>query len=1189
VSRHPHQPSNELSLEHFSYEALQTAKWEDFERFTIEVLKRYYEPLGLSIARTEKSSGGEIGSDGSRDGEGTVVFGGSRLDQVSTAAVSLASPTLGVLITLWVEVKKRSSKNVNHHDVGGTIFRSSLEYVTKIVFVSNRGFTSQFKKDLERHALQNGKQFGLIDGRTLIQVAQGVLKPQSPTTNRNTATLDARRRHSVTATLHITIDSTVRTVSSPKRIERSIKEPIFVVADCVVAASASPFHVMRLELEHSSSRSKVSISPRSGAVQNTLAAGEHFRAVFVVFPHECQELTLQSFSLSITDAANRPVKTIIKRGPESCLVKGTILPDTMPPSRLTKYRQLCSGIETWISSSVPGAADLVAIAGAGKSHLVRELRATWLSQGVYEVFLDGAKEQTADAVALSLLAQVFPIPLDEVTDDLSAILADWLTKSGLAEGPSKSLARHLCHPDENSAFPFNMSQLGDILALILTKRAEIGPIIFVFEDLHKCLPSSIGLLRSLRASLANLGGSRVFTLFTTREDSIWNDDAVRSEWRASMETMRVGNDVPQFQLGAFTRGEALALISEAIPTIEEHYAEAIVDQVGTTPFAIREALGLLLELKILEPSNKNGVWRLTEPDALLQSIDSQRLRKATHFRLLGLRERHPDWLADFLDSGACLGNTFDVDICLRNAPGVKRGALEKAIGECRLLEVLRSSTSSPSELQFDHDLIRRVLLQDMGSFRQQRIARGLFEESVGKAGNAALASLAYQAGLGNECWSYSLKQADTARNAKRHLEAAHALGLALTVTDQNVAATVFDVQKGRYKPSFDEAIAVAEQCTREELGRLRREQETAELLLRYVEHLVAVGSGGSPSIDRALTEGQMLAERLRDKALRATLKMYQGRQEFNSDRPHESLKLHEESESMFAGLKPSSEVSSRRAQNLVRLAIAYRQTGQLDESRATLIRSLRERGCPDWSLATQVRANLGATYFYLDWDQTRHHWSRALRIADSHNLPDRKVHSLIDVAHLDLLNDKLEAAGHQLEEALLLSRDYGLENSELRCLLNLGCLELMRGDPVEALDLFRKADRLGFRHGIGRRLWRVRANMATTYFVLGDADRSLATDKITLSSMPSLEGVVSLDERPAFSKTRLVLALANIVLRAEHSATHQEMTGDIPEPILAAAKSLAKSVVDDRLDSLPGLRGRHCKKLSGQSFFIITE
>jgi len=291
---------------------------------------------------------------------------------------------------------------------------------------------------------------------------------------------------------------------------------------------------------------------------------------------------------------------------------------------------------------------------------------------------------------------------------------------------------------------------------------------------------------------------------------------------------------------------------------------------------------------------------------------------------------------------------------------------------------------------------------------------------------------------------------------------------------------------------------------------------------------------------------------------------------------------------MFASLKSTPEIRKRRAQNLVRLAIALRQIGQLEESRRELVRALRERKSSDWSLATQVRANFGATFFYIDWDKTRHHWSRALLIAELRNLPDRKVHSLIDVAHLDLLEDQNEKAIQQLEEALVLSKDYGLENSELRCLLNLGCEAMMRGDPVQAIDLLREADRLGFRHGIGRRLWRVRANMATAYFILGDVQRSLATDKITLNSMPSLEGPISLGP-PSFSKTRLVLALANIALRANKSDAHQMILREIPGPILYVAKELASDVVKGRLDLLPGLRGRHCKELSGQRFFVITE
>src|SRR5712691_8236671 len=130
MSRQARHPSSELSPNHFSYDVLQKAEWKQFERFTVDILERYYRPFGLSIVRTIKSSGGDIGSDGSRDGEGTVLFGGAKRDLVSSASPSMVHTDLGVLITLWVEVKQRSKGNINHHDVGGTIFKSSLEYVT---------------------------------------------------------------------------------------------------------------------------------------------------------------------------------------------------------------------------------------------------------------------------------------------------------------------------------------------------------------------------------------------------------------------------------------------------------------------------------------------------------------------------------------------------------------------------------------------------------------------------------------------------------------------------------------------------------------------------------------------------------------------------------------------------------------------------------------------------------------------------------------------------------------------------------------------------------------------------------------------------------------------------------------------------------------------------------------------------
>jgi tetratricopeptide (TPR) repeat protein len=1184
-------PPRSLSLEHFSYEALQTAKWEDLERFTIEVLHRYYEAFGLSISRTEKRSTEDIGGDGAHDGEGVIIFAGSPEQSLtSPASGALVGSGLGVLITLWVEVKKRSRSNVDHHDLGGTIFRSCLECVTKLIFVSNRNFTKRFKEDLAKYALRNGMQFSLIDGHSLIAIAEAVARKDSGPKAATRAGEPPQERYAVKAQLRFALDSLFRYSDlSTADVERGVNEPVFIVADCQVGALPSPHSGLSVELQYKC-EPPLAITPRSGSHQHAVGIGDRFRSAFVIFPDRSSEICLDNFELVISDDAGERLDCEVSRGPEVCLVRGTILPDWVPPSRSRAHQELRAAIRAWWKSGRAHAADVFAIAGAGKSHLVREVRSSWLSLDAYEVFLDGGSDQTATAAALAMLGQLFPIPMDEVTGELSNTLAEWLTRSGLPDGSARSLARHVCHPSESDELPFTTAQLGHFLALILVKRSEQHPIFLVFEDLHKCMPSLISMLKALRQSLERFGRGKVFTLFTTREDSVWDDDAVRRDWRVSMDRMRVGGDVLQLALAGFTREEALDLIRAAIPSIEEHYAESIVEQVGTTPFGIREALGLLIERGIVESGGRNGVWLLIRPDELGRALDSQDLRRATHYRLRGLRERSQDWLADFLDSGACLGKSFSPEVCALNAGATNRLALESALAECRRLEVLRFSPFSPSQLQFDHDLIRRVLLEDMGPFRQRRLAGGLLEKLADREGPQVLSSLAYQAGSAKQCWSYALKQADVAAGAQRHMEAVQALGLALAVTDRNVVAHIFDVQSGRYRPSFDEAIAVAEPCVRPGISKEKSERETAELLIRYVEHLIAVGSGGTPSVDKALTEGMMLAEKLRDSALRATLLMFQGRREFNRDRAAESLKYHEAAETMFTAVEQTEEVNRRRAQNLVRLAISQRSNGAREESRRTLLRAMQVRRWVDWSLATNVRANFGATFFQTDWEQTRRHWQRAVKIAKRRGLADRYVHSLVDVAHLDLLEDKAEQAARQLEEALALSRDYGFENTELRCLLNLGCLALMRDEPAQALDLLREADRLGMRHEIGRRLWRVRANMATAYFALQDAGRSAAADRITMQSMSYVEGEATPPGGAlVVGGTRFMLALANIALRAEESEAHRGLLEIMQPSVRQAAREMAAAVSEGTLDDLPGLRGRHCKRMGAGRFFVVTE
>lgn len=1187
MSRNSRRDFNQLSLNHFSYEALQQADWKQFEQFTVDVLSKYYAPYGLSILRTVKRSREGIGADGSRDGEGTMLFANANTDKFSSLRPAMVQSDLSVLLTLWVEVKQRSDRNVNHHDVGGTIFRSSLDYVTKIVFVSNRGFTRQFSKDLKRFAERNGKQFGLIDGKSLLRIADEVLKTDHAQDN-----VSSRHQPNTTRAIHaklsIAVSATLHSFEiSPGKVESWLGEPVFIIAECVSDSFAEPIDYLSASLEYDG-QEPIRIAPRSGTTQRAVGPGEHFRVVFTIFSAEPVQFSLKSFNLRMRDHEGRLHKIKVTRGQHTCLIRGSILPNWIPSSKTKLFNDFQTVIESWNKSGGNISTDVHAIAGAGKSHFIREMRPTWLAIGAYEVFLDGSRDQRANETALSILSQVFPIPLDEVRSELSATLAEWLSRVSLPEDQAIALANHITSQADDKNLPFNVPQLGRFLALILAKRSQMDPIVLIFEDLHKCYPSTIGLIRALRSTLREIRAGNVLTLFTSREDSIWNDDALRTEWRAAMEEMQISNEVQRLRLTALSNDDALELIRRSIPTIEDHYAEAIIEQVGKTPFGIRESLAFLLESKAVEVSSPSGNLRLIDPDLLQHSIVSQRFRQSTRYRLRGLKERHASSLGDFLDSGACLGNSFDVEACIKNSKPISRRALEKALAECRQLEVIRYSAIVPSVLQFDHDLIRTTLLHDMGPATQRRLAQGLVENLAKNENDGTLASLAYQAGLGNECWNYSIRQANSAAQAKRHMEAVHSLGLALSVTDQNVVAKLFNVRTDRYRPSFDEAIAVAEPCTRENLSRQQREQDTAELLLRYVEHLAAVGSAGSPSIDIALTEAEMLAVRRKDRALRATLMMYHGRQEFSRDNPHGALERHKLAEEMFASLESTPEVQKRRSRNQVRLAIALRQTGQLDESRRQLVRAIKRRRQSDWTLATQVRANFGATFFYIDWTRTRRHWSRAVRIAELRHLPDRLVHSLIDVAHLDLLEDELEAAVEKLEHALSISKEFGLENSELRCLLNLGCEAMMRGDHFHAIDLFRAADRLGYRHGSGRRLWRARANLATAYFLLGDVEKSLTADKITINSMPSLKNRLEFEAAP-FYETRLILALANIAIRARISTGHKALLTEIPDSISHSAVEFAAMVLKGESELLPGLRGRHCKNLNGQRFFIITE
>jgi tetratricopeptide (TPR) repeat protein len=1182
----PESPTNdqegELSETNFSYDLVQSASWAAFERFCIAVLQRYYEPYGFAIHRTSKQSGADLGGDGTRDGQATLVLGAP----LSQHGAPLDEPDLGIVITLWVEVKKRSKRNVSHSDVGGTLLRSSLESVTKLLFVSNRDFTTGFREELKQYAQARSIQFGLLDGRSLICLAENLFHVGQSEDLR----LSTKGESCISADLSF---SSIPTASRMNRagvsISLTLGDPLFIVVYVEIRASICGSRELQLQLEYAGDEPLL-IMPYSGCTRQYVEPGDQFASIFVLVSDSPCLLSPENFTLRAISHEDQAWNVACTYDPTPCNICGTILPVWIPPSKEEKHAEVRLAIERWLTRGGHLALDITAIAGTGKSHLLRAVRKTWLSGGAIELLLDGANEQTARDVALAVFQQIFPTQSNEFDEDLGRSLLEWLTKSGLPMESAAQLVATFGEAPADREVPVTTAQLSHFAAVALVHFSTSSPIVLSFEDLHKCLPSAISMLQGIRQRLDRSRRGRICTIFTSREDSIWDDETLRDEWRQAVNRMRAGNSLA-IQLTSFDHGDAIALISRAVPTIEEYYAEIIVEQVGTSPLSIREALALLNERGAIEPGPVNGEWMLTSPDEILHTIESQTLRDATRYRIISIKERYPEWLADLLDSGACLGRFFRLEACLDEIDLIGWRSLDSALAECRRLEIVKPATHSPTLLQFDHDLIRLVILQEIGTSRQRRLANALYVRLESHEEDMTLASLAYQAGRADECWSRSLKVAVTARASHRHGEAVRAIGLALAVTDINEAAPAFTFARSRSRPLFDDAISVAEPCFRESLSTVERDKETALLLLEYAEHVIAISSAGSGIIGRIITECALLAERTDDVLIRATTEMLQGRHEASRNNIANSLAFHQHAEALFLRLGLSETAARRRTENLVRLAIAHRQAGDAAESRLILLRAIRSRFRVNWALAGNVRSNMGATFFSTDWAAVRHHWNRAVRITKNHGVVHHYVHSLIDIAYLDLLEDKREIASVELEEALRISRDYGYENSELRCLLNLGCLALTEGRLLHAIKLLREGDFLAMRHQIKRRLWRIRANMATAYFMLGRIDRSYVADRITIRALSGIEitpGTLDETQHPALG-SRFILALGNLAIRAEESELHRRLLWALPDALCKSSTEVARVVREGRHSSLPGLHGRHCKDICGKSFFIITE
>lgn len=1166
--------------------------WKEFESFATGVLARHYTPFEIKLVQTQFSK------DGAHDAEAYHIFAASRPE----------SP-LGILFRLWVEVKQRRTSRIDLGDLGKNLVRAVNERVTKLIFVTNCEYTSEAQREIKAFCDRLGLGYALLTGTDLLELAATEpRKPAGASRQEDRVPLARAPRsvqsHRLAPELRVSGCFTTdpfRSGHDMTDAALSIQEgqPVFAILDLSAAAFPGP-RMVEIRLT-ASDEGRLIVHPYGSSSNEVLTSGESIRKLYVVWPVEPGRYSFEDLQLRVDGADD--IELASKCAGVFYASRG-ILSDWTPPSRGEALQRLSQRAEEWLAASLrdPASSDrpespgqrigtlcLVASAGVGKSLASSIVRRRCLTGGAQEIYFDGELDYSRRRFADRVFQRLFPIPPPALGEDRRPMLQQWLSESGISEATAGAVAEWICANRGLDADQIDTRRLGEFIAALLVKASERTPLLVVFEDLHKVAPSTIGLLREVHRHLRMLRRGRVLMLCTTREAPVMSDEDVRAGWHAQLREFVASGLTEAHELAPFTDGEAVDLLLRTLPLIAHPEAAAVVSQVGRTPFALREALLYLVTTNVVRYDPLIGEILLLEPQRLRSYIETERLTMATEERLTVLRAEHPEWLGTVLDAGACLGRIFALDTCLAVAGYQSREQVERALSRCERLAVVRPSAREPGFLEFDHDLVRRTTLRKMGGARQRRVAGLLYDQLSSNSGDSILASLAFQAGRAEAALEHGTREAAACAQQERHPEAAQFLYLAIGCLDAEGTFSRSRTISSSLRSVLDEALAVAPPCVVSNLPRVERHGQALQLIRMLLGSLGAISSGSSEAFERALTEGRMLAAELGDGVAEADLRYRYGVMLLERDQLWEAAEQHRWVDEFYERT-PGQARSTERCLNLIRLAICHRAAGEINRCMYFLQLALRLSPPANWPILSSFLANAGGACFFRDWAQVRRLWTRALRVAERHGLVRQVSHHLVDLAHLDLLEDRTEEARALLDRAYRIGERGGLENLLLRVHLNTACIELMEKRPAVARFHLEEAEQIGILHLIGRRTWRVWSNRATAEEILGDGARAFVYDRRALNAvLPGLSRKIEeLGERGLFF-SRDILAVANVCLRAADSQLHAELMEQLPEMLQTAGARMAEAVRLGDQDTLPGLLGRHCKRVGDRARFVVTE
>lgn len=1060
---------------------LDEMEWAEFERCVVDLIQQIYGHV-VDIRQTGHNDDG-------RDGEGTFTL-------------PLPEP-FSLKINVWVEVKQRSRGSLGAKDYGTTTFRAVLEPVHKLILATNRTLSAPYKEQLSTFGEKLRMDITILEQQDIIALSN------MPPSQRSGMTADDDAKDGCAAPHVLTISATL--LSNPAGpVQKSEIDPdrLAYIAVDVRTDKAGVIYGYDLDVKFDT---PLHLGNSVKPLRDVLIGPGFRRHLFPFLPEAGSEFSLASIArlAATVDSGHSPSAHPVEMDSSVMSVLRRPLCDTPLPYQ----ERVIQCIEAQLDSAKtrPAFFLIQAGAGAGKSHLVQKLRTDCERRGVSVLWLDGEETKTPAAVFRTIVKACFANTYALLDPGCEVRFRSWLEENGFRARQALLLAQSILEEGKVGQCQALFSELYlDTAALLLDKVARRRPLAFFFEDLHKVSPTTIDMLRGLLPRMAGLGRGIAVVMTTRPTDIRFGDEAEAEMDSGLLVPLNSAKQLQKIRLEPDEREKiegARLLLKAALPGLPEWQlssasssgglAASIIDQVGTTPFNIKEAL-LFLEGKKLIAARRagDGVYDIVDYDVMLRRIRHDGLAEVTETRISGFitDSTDPAQIFNFLASGALLGRIFDQSLCLRGT-----SLLPEVRNRLLYWDIVRQG-DEPTKFQFSHDLVRMAVLQvahKQEATTRTEVAPALYQalDDGAPASDAdqefLKARVACVAKLGRKAAEHLDEAADLFASQRRHLDAAFArlsLGELCSVGFGNIS------QLSSGLPDFlarDPVLEVFPPSGGPPLELANR----FDLLLEAAEDFLAGGLGEAAGLGPLVDEICMAAKRLgpqaEAKAEYLLGRLHFARDQFTQAAIHHGLALaHVRVHPLTSDFIPESDLKHVK-QNVDRLYLCARQLGRDVDVRRLLRfynRVLEKAGASHLARWTWLANRIGYAQLYKSPDATTRLWRKQLRLArqeaclcsadERPEVEERVISALIGTATMEFATGKGESGTtpkQRLQEAEEILQRIQRRNLQIRVYMMLANIELAAGRPVEARSYAAEAELLASALGNQRRLWRVLA------------------------------------------------------------------------------------------------------------------